>query len=227
MKNCLVLLLLGAMLFPVACDKDESHKKRVFWATVTGERTAGQKVTETRTAIPEDKTNLQWLAKYTYAFHCWYNDPIQGLRTTSRGFNNNPIDDPWRQRDTIQGKLFWFGEDVITDGKIGWVFEAFDIVFVAAYVESAGRYMSEWYASGGGSPTWEDVNPGIDRADYVLEFDTVAYIPNRLVRETRDLSKAALDRGDTLACMKVFDETLKYYPITGAEYRELQARGEN
>lgn len=226
MKNCLVLLLLGAMLFAVACDKDESRKKRVFWATVTGERIAGQKAPATRTAIPEDKTNPQWLAKYTCQFHCWYDDPQYGLLPVSRGFNTNAIDDPWRQRDTIQGKLFWFGEDVITDGKIGWVFEAFDIVFVARYVPEAERYINEWFSEPN-SGTWEELNPGIDPFDYEQVLDTVAYIPNRLVRETRDLSKAALDRGDTLACMKVFDETLKYYPITGAEYRELQARGEN
>lgn len=232
MKNFFALLLLGALIFTIGCDKDDSARKRIYRVTVTGQRiadrAAGAKAPATRFVVPEDRTDPQWLAKYVKEFNCWRNDPQYGLFLAVRGFNTNPANDPYRQRDTIQGKLFWFDIDVLPNGKLGWIFDSYDMVFVAMYVPSVDRYINLW-CDEPNSGTWEELNPGIDEKNYYeqMVLDTVAYVPNRLIRETRDLAQEALDRGDTLACQRIFDEHLKYYPITGAEYRELQARGEN
>ena len=226
MKKFFVLLLLGAIIFAFGCEKDDSAKKRMYRVTVTGQRTtdraAGVKAPATRSVVPDDRTDPQWLAKYVTEHYSREVGPDGTQYTPCRMFNFNPVNDPWRQRDTIQGKLFWFNEDVLDKGKLGWIFESYDFVFVAMYALDGQRYVNWW----GSIDNWEELNPGVDRnLNYVN--DTVAYIPNRLLRETRDLAQEALDRGDTLACQRIFDEHLKYYPITGAEYRELQARGEN
>lgn len=232
MKNFFALLLLGALIFTTGCDKDDSARKRIYRVTVTGQRianrAAGAKAPATRSVVPEDRTDPQWLAKYVTEHYSREVGPDGTHYTPCRIFNFNPANNPYRQRDTVQGRLFWVDIDVLHRGKLGWLFDNYDMVFVAMYVPSVDKYINLW-CDEPNSGTWEELNPGIDRKDYYehMVLDTVAYVPNRLIRETRDLAQEALDRGDTLACQRIFDEHLKYYPITGAEYRELQARGEN
>lgn len=57
-------------------------------------------------------------------------------------------------------------------------------------------------------------------------YDTVAYIPSRIIKEASAKIKAAYGRGDYAACYKLFEEAYVFYPITGRELKELQERGE-
>lgn len=55
--------------------------------------------------------------------------------------------------------------------------------------------------------------------------DTIAYIPNTILREAEKNIKEAYAQGDYETCYKLFDTALSFYPITGAEWRALKAQG--
>jgi hypothetical protein len=57
--------------------------------------------------------------------------------------------------------------------------------------------------------------------------DTIAYIPNSVVKEAEAGIKAALAAKDTAAVYDIFNDAFKFVPITGAEYRELKRQGLN
>ena len=57
--------------------------------------------------------------------------------------------------------------------------------------------------------------------------DTIAYIPNSVIKEARISIKAAYDAGDYDKVYKLFDTAFTFIPITGAEWRALKAAGEN
>lgn len=58
-------------------------------------------------------------------------------------------------------------------------------------------------------------------------IDTVAYIPNSVLRKTQVEIKAAYDAGDYTTCYSLFDKAFTFIPITGAEWLALKAKGEN
>ncbi|MEG1759563.1 MAG: hypothetical protein RR258_03990 [Alistipes sp.] len=62
-------------------------------------------------------------------------------------------------------------------------------------------------------------------AEYIE--DTIAYIPNRVLIAAQKIIKPAYDRGDYDLVYKTFNEAFTFIPITGAEYRALEAKGEN
>ena len=57
--------------------------------------------------------------------------------------------------------------------------------------------------------------------------DTIAYIPNSVIKEARISIKAAYDAGDYAKVYKLFDTAFTFIPITGEEWRALKAAGEN
>lgn len=58
-------------------------------------------------------------------------------------------------------------------------------------------------------------------------IDTIAYIPNGLIREIEKKIKAAYAKGDYAACYQILDTDVRFTPITGAEWRALKAKNEN
>lgn len=63
--------------------------------------------------------------------------------------------------------------------------------------------------------------------DYSQEKDTLGYIPNAVVRKAEADIKAAFNAKDYDECMRLFREAYVFIPITGPEWRELKAKGEN
>jgi len=57
--------------------------------------------------------------------------------------------------------------------------------------------------------------------------DTIAYIPNSVVKNARDLILQALQDKDTAAVYGHFENAFRFIPITGPEYEILKNRGEN
>lgn len=104
-----------------------------------------------------------------------------------------------KQRDTVDLRLMMWGTDVIDMyGKLDPVFiDGVDVVFSR-----------------------------VDRAANVIR-DTIAYIPNRTLRAAAAQIREAYAAEDYARCYKIFDEAYRFIPITGAQWRELKARGEN
>ncbi len=59
----------------------------------------------------------------------------------------------------------------------------------------------------------------------ITKYDTIAYIPNRVIRETGLKIKEAFGRGEYDECYRIFDSAYVFVPITGAEWRALKAEG--
>jgi len=57
--------------------------------------------------------------------------------------------------------------------------------------------------------------------------DTIAYIPNSVMRRAEKLIKDAFNRNDYATCYAVMDSSFKFYPINGKLYRELKSKGLN
>lgn len=57
--------------------------------------------------------------------------------------------------------------------------------------------------------------------------DTIAYIPNSVLRAAAKIIKPAFEAGDYATCYKTFDEAFIFIPITGAEWRALKDKNEN
>lgn len=58
-----------------------------------------------------------------------------------------------------------------------------------------------------------------------IRYDTVGYIPTKKVHEAAVKIKSAYYQGNYATCYKLFNEAFTFYPITGKEWRELQAQG--
>lgn len=55
--------------------------------------------------------------------------------------------------------------------------------------------------------------------------DTIAYIPNSIIKSIHKRIKIAFDKGDYAECYRIFDTEYVAYPITGKQYRKLVADG--
>ena len=52
--------------------------------------------------------------------------------------------------------------------------------------------------------------------------DTIAYVPNSVLRTAQPLIKEAYDNGDAETVYRLFHEAFTFLPITGAEWRALE-----
>ncbi|MEG2336246.1 MAG: hypothetical protein RSC04_00715, partial [Bacteroidales bacterium] len=59
------------------------------------------------------------------------------------------------------------------------------------------------------------------------QYDTIAYIPNSVMRNGKKQVKEALARKDYNECYRIFNDFYKFIPITGKEYMELVRQGKN
>ncbi len=92
-----------------------------------------------------------------------------------------------------------------------------------------------------GSSTWVVAQNGtletflISASDLILvtfdrenhPVDTIAYIPNSIMRDTEKQIAAAYEAADYATCYRLFEEGFVFTPITGAEWLELKAEGKN
>ena len=58
-------------------------------------------------------------------------------------------------------------------------------------------------------------------------LDTIAYIPNVVIRAAEIAIKAAYADDNYTECYRLFDTAFTFIPITGAEWRALKAEGQN
>lgn len=112
------------------------------------------------------------------------------------------------QRDTVSTtpKLLMWATDVITlDGNLqtDWI-TATNVLFV----KYDGRYISY------NPSTW-------------IYCDTIAYIPNSVLRTAETAIREAYAAKDIDACYTLFNTAYTFIPITGVEWRALKAQGLN
>lgn len=60
---------------------------------------------------------------------------------------------------------------------------------------------------------------------YKVRRDTIAYIPNRILKSAQDAINTAYYADDFTTCYKLFEESMFFVPITGQRWRELKAAG--
>lgn len=117
----------------------------------------------------------------------------------SRGFAD-------AQRDYVNERLLMWGDDII-NSEYGTLYLGFlyadDVVLVR-------------------------IIDGITPAGYPDRVrDTIAYIPNRVLREAEVAIEAAFNRGDYNKVYKLFDQAYTFLPITGPEWQALRRQGLN
>lgn len=105
-----------------------------------------------------------------------------------------------QQRDLENMRLLMFGTDIIDQGGY----------YVSSFIE--GENVLLVY-----------IIPSV----IAPLIDTVAYVPNSVLRKTQVEIKAAYDAGDYTTCYSLFDKAFTFIPITGAEWLALKAKGEN
>lgn len=105
------------------------------------------------------------------------------------------------QKDFINHRLLMAGFDIIqTTGALElWFIEGSDFLVEA------------WY----------------DRGKPEFRKDTIAYIPNAVIRAAEVKIKEAYANKDYKECYRLMDEAFTYTPITAAEWRALKAAGNN
>lgn len=97
------------------------------------------------------------------------------------------------QRDTINNRLLMYGTDVID--QFGELYTAF--------IE-ASNYIF------------------VTRGERLAIIDTIAYIPNSVMRKAESSITEAYRKGDYATCYKIMDSAFIFYPITGEEWLELK-----
>ena len=99
-------------------------------------------------------------------------------------------------KDTITPCLKRYGTDIISsDGKL-----------VPDFLEATDCVIERFYDSG---------TPKFRR-------DTIAYIPNSVIRAAEIEIKAAYDKKEYDTVYRLFETAFTFQPITGAEWRELK-----
>lgn len=187
-----------------ACKKDEGQSTPVF--TLSGVTS----LTEGKAAYNISRVN--WIVK-----HVW---ELKGSNW-ALGFGYDA------GRDTINGKFRFYPDDAIgginadADGLGYFLSKGHNLHFTVP-VDSEGNIFGEW------SDTHKQHEYNrLNRPEITRKFDTVAYIPNAVMERTRNEVRAALKAGDMNRCYELFDKAIVFIPITGEEYKELEARGEN
>lgn len=125
-------------------------------------------------------------------------------------------------RRDIENKriLFGGGHVIQTDGidptwsQLGmFITDAVDIVFVAFKDKESGDFINLKILD-------DETN-----ADAMFKVDTIAYIPNKILKKAQEDIKAAYAIEDFTTCYKLFDESFVFVPITGAKWRAMKAAG--
>lgn len=106
------------------------------------------------------------------------------------------------QRDLVNNRLLMFGTDII---------DAFG--YHTTFIEGENMVLVRMQGD----------DPDLEKR----VRDTIAYIPNSVLREAETKIKAAYDQGDYTTCYSLFDKAFTFTPITGAEWEALKAEGKN
>ena len=106
------------------------------------------------------------------------------------------------QRDFVNSRLLLYATDVIKE----------DGTLKLDFIEGRDFVLYE-------TPFIKEINS--------IRRDTIAYVPNSVIRAAEIAIKAAYNNNDYAECYRLMDTAFTYAPITGAEWRELRAQGKN
>ena len=130
------------------------------------------------------------------------------------------------QRDTISESpaLLMFGTDIInSEGRFSK-----DFLFARDVVIFGLRYQGKLTTYGDRQSYGDDFENSLG---YLIGKqgvkDTIAYIPNAVMREAQGRIEKAYNEGNYTEVYKLFHETFRFRPITGRKWRELKAQGLN
>ena len=130
------------------------------------------------------------------------------------------------QRDTLSANpaLLMFGTDIInSEGRFNksFLFARDVVIFGLRYQGKLTTY---------GDRQVENDDPEKDLGMLIGKYgvkDTIAYIPNSVMREAQGRIEKAYNEGNYTEVYKLFHETFRFRPITGKKWRELKAQGLN
>lgn len=122
------------------------------------------------------------------------------------------------RRDFENKRFLWSGGYVIeTDPDVpGWsqlglfITDAEDVVFAVPVDNNTGEWIDL------SDPLW---------SQYSCHFDTLGYIPNRILKKAQQDIQEAYASGDFETCYRLFDTAFVFIPITGERWRALKEAG--
>lgn len=131
------------------------------------------------------------------------------------------------QRDTLSANpaLLMFGTDIIdSEGRFNksFLFARDVVIFGVRYKGKLTTY--------GDRHSYQEEDPDNSLDLLIAKHgikDTIAYIPNAVMREAQGRIEKAYNEGNYTEVYKLFHETFRFKPITGKKWRELKAQGLN
>lgn len=201
MKKILLLLLTITLIF--ACSKNE-QKKLDPVIKITGVKTIP-------TRSSEIKDSLAFITRYAWevsAISKKYNTRVRrGFGLGSSPDNN---EDWLFLRDTLNNKLFLIDIDVIFEEQLGdFVVDYTDILLLGRIYQGKLIHAKNAYI--------------VDHNNSF--FDTLGYIPNKVVLEAREKITKAFNANDYNECQRLFDEAYVFLPTTGEKWRKMKEAG--
>lgn len=161
---------------------------------------------------PEHLTALE-IVLQTVNLKFW-NEPIFGHQFAGRGFD--PL-----QRDTLAPMLKMWGSDIISQFGL----------YVPDFIEAEDCVLERLILVKFATNDTVIFNPIICRPfeqDYDKSIlDTIAYIPNSVLRNAEIQIKAAYANNDFTTVYELFNTAFTFIPITGPEWRDLKSKGLN
>lgn len=216
-----IYILFAAVAF-TACNNDEPtpiDKGRLDPSAFV--RIEAQKGVKSRSKESTDDYSALDIARFGMAmeFHTEWKglEKIKELQLQKTFLN---------QRDTLSANpaLLMFGTDIIdSEGRFNKSF-----LFARDVVIFGKRYQGKLTTYGDRQSYGDDFENSLG---YLIgkqgTKDTIAYIPNSVMREAQGRIEKAYNEGNYTEVYKLFHETFRFRPITGRKWRELKAQGLN
>ena len=217
----LVYILLAAVAF-TACSSDEPapiNKGKLDPNAFV--RIEAQKGVKSRSKESTDDYSALDIARFGMAME--YRSEWSGLEKVKEYQSQKTF---LNQRDTISDSpaLLMFGTDIInSEGRFNksFLFARDVVIFGLRYQGKLTTY---------GDRQAEDDDPEKDLGMLIGKQgvkDTIAYIPNSVMREAQGRIEKAYNEGNYTEVYKLFNETFRFRPITGKKWRELKEKDLN
>ena len=217
-----LLYFLFAIVAFVACSSDEPapiNKGRLDPSAFV--RIEAQKGVKSRAKESTDDYSALDIARFGMAME--YRSEWSGLEKVKEYQSQKTF---LNQRDTISDSpaLLMFGTDIInSSGRFNKSF-----LFARDVVIFGKRYQGKLTTYGDRQSYGDDFENSLG---YLIGKqgvkDTIAYIPNAVMREAQGRIEKAYNEGNYTEVYKLFHETFRFRPITGRKWRELKAQGLN
>ena len=217
-----IIYILFAIVAFVACSSDEPapiNKGKLDPNAFV--RIEAQKGVKSRSKESTDDYSALDIARFGMAME--YRSEWSGLEKVKEYQSQKTF---LNQRDTISDSpaLLMFGTDIInSEGRFNksFLFARDVVIFGLRYQGKLTTY---------GDRQAEDDDPEKDLGMLIGKYgvkDTIAYIPNAVMREAQGRIEKAYNEGNYTEVYKLFHETFRFRPITGKKWRELKAQGLN